>query len=331
MKKLLILICVTILIFPTFSQDTFSICAIDTVTGEVGSAGASCIDENAIAGGCVILSDVIPGVGVIHTQAYWNPTNQTIAHNLMVAGSSPQEIIDHMVANDVQNNPHIRQYGVVDLYEDSARCAAYTGVNTDDYKNHIIGPNYSVQGNILLGQQILDSMEYYFLNTEGELACKLMAALQGAKVIGADTRCTDDGVSSLSSFLRVGQVNDPADDLYLDLVVPSTPFGIDPIDVLQEMVDDWGGCVNIGVPLIDLDNVIKCYPNPSEGIVNFEFQSNVGSISIAIHNSLGKRITKETIIVEDSNSIQMDFPAGIYFYEVSGQNGISGTGKFIVH
>jgi len=56
----------------TYGQDTFSICAIDTVTGEVGSAGASCIDENAIAGGCIILSDVLPGVGVIHTQAGFN-------------------------------------------------------------------------------------------------------------------------------------------------------------------------------------------------------------------------------------------------------------------
>ncbi len=300
MKTILTLFLFCLLTVFANSQDTFSICAIDTITGEVGSAGASCIDENAIAGGCVILSDVIPGVGVIHTQAYWNPTNQTVAHNLMITGNSPQEIIDHMVANDVQNNPHIRQYGVVDLYEGSARCAAYTGINCDDYKNHIIGPNYTVQGNILLGQEILDSMEYYFLNTEGELACKLMAALQGAKVIGADTRCTDDGVSSLSSFLRVGQVDDPASDLYLDLVVPSTPFGIDPIDVLQEMVDDWGGCVSSGVGQKELNNRIKCFPNPSDGVIHFELESDViEHVTITIYNGLGELIITKNILKQN--------------------------------
>lgn len=332
MKNISTLILFCLLTIFTYSQDTFSICAIDTITGEVGSAGASCIDESAIAGGCVILSDVIPGVGVIHTQAYWNPTNQNVAHNLMIEGNSPQEIIDHMVANDVQNNPHIRQYGVVDLFEGSARCAAYTGMNCDDYKNHIIGPNYTVQGNILLGQEILDSMEYYFLNTEGELACKLMAALQGAKVIGADTRCTDDGVSSLSSFLRVGQPDDPADDLYLDLVVPSTPFGIDPIDVLQEMVDDWGGCVSSGMGKAKIKNSVKCFPNPSDGMVYFEFEADVvESVSIKIFNTVGELINTKTNIKNETASLQLNFPAGLYFYEVSSKVESLGRGKFLIH
>jgi uncharacterized Ntn-hydrolase superfamily protein len=250
----------------------------------------------------------------------------------MVQGNSPQEIIDHMVANDIQNNPHIRQYGVVDLFEGSARCAAYTGMNCDDYKDHIIGPNYTIQGNILLGQQILDSMEYYFLNTEGELACRMMAALQGAKVIGADTRCLDDGVSSLSAFLRVGQVDDPADDLYLDLVVPSTPFGVDPIDVLQEIVDEWGACVNTSVTLNDLNNIIKCYPNPSDGIINFELQSNIKEpVFITIYNILGEQVTKETKVLLEGSPIRMKFNTGLYFYEVSSKQETYGRGKFLVH
>jgi len=57
------------------SQDTFSIVAVDTVTGEIGSAGASCVGP--IGGvGAFILSDVIEGIGGIHTQASWNATNQ---------------------------------------------------------------------------------------------------------------------------------------------------------------------------------------------------------------------------------------------------------------
>ena len=34
---------------PLSAQDTFSIVAVDTVTGQIGSAGASCIDNSAIA------------------------------------------------------------------------------------------------------------------------------------------------------------------------------------------------------------------------------------------------------------------------------------------
>ena len=57
MKKITLSIFSWLLIANCFSQDTFSICAVDTVTGEVGGAGASCIDNSAIAGGVVIIND----------------------------------------------------------------------------------------------------------------------------------------------------------------------------------------------------------------------------------------------------------------------------------
>ncbi len=63
--------------------DTFSIVAVDPATGEVGSAGASCI------AGSIIISDMHPGVGAIHTQSYWNSQNQNNAHDLMEQGWSP--------------------------------------------------------------------------------------------------------------------------------------------------------------------------------------------------------------------------------------------------
>ena len=77
-----------------------------------------------------------------------------------------------------------------------------TGENCMDYKGHIVGNRYSIQGNILLGEHILTQMESSFVNTEGALADKLMAAMQGANVAGADTRCMEDSISSLSSFDR---------------------------------------------------------------------------------------------------------------------------------
>lgn len=238
---------VLILIFPMYgtSQDTFSIVAIDSVTGEVGSAGASCVGSSTTyPHGAAILSDVIPGVGVIHTQAAWHPGNQQYAHELMMAGYAPQQIIDSLVAHDAGSNPTTRQYGISDLNGGNPRSAAYTGVNCLNYKNHITGPGYSIQGNILLGQSILDSMETRYLNTPGSLADRLMAALQGAKVVGADTRCAPKGTSSQSAFLRVGRPANPADTLYCDLWMAYPQnfpglYPVDPIDSLQTLFDLW--------------------------------------------------------------------------------------------
>ena len=217
------------------SQDTFSIVAVDPNTNEVGSAGASCI------AGSIIISDIHPGVGVIHTQSWWNSNNQLNASNLMNQGFSPEEIINWLIENDVQNNPSDRQYGVVDLI-DGGRSAAYTGATCYDYKNHIIGSNYSIQGNILIGQSVLDSMESRFNNTTGSLATRLMQSLQGANVPGADIRCLDEGISSLSAFLRVAK-SDDNESLYLDINVNETSFNsfplLDPIDSLQTLFNNW--------------------------------------------------------------------------------------------
>ena len=217
------------------SEDTFSIVAIDPETGEVGSAGASCI------AGSIIISDIHPGVGAIHTQSYWNGANQNNASDLMDEGASPAEIIDYLINNDIGNNPSIRQYGIVDLFE-GGRSAAYTGENCSDYKGHILGDTYSIQGNILLGSEILENMENQFLNTQGDLSQKLMASLQGANIPGADTRCLDDNISSLSAFIRLAKQNDLNNDYYLDINVHNVEFvgyHIDPIDSLQTLFDTW--------------------------------------------------------------------------------------------
>ena len=224
------------------AQDTFSIVAVDLATGQVGSAGATCLDDDQIAGGAVIISDVIPDVGAIHTQSYWIPANQNAAHDQVVDnGLSPEALMAWLEENDAENNPAVRQYGMADLVSGVARAAAFTGANCFDVKDHIVGEHYAIQGNILLGEEILTQMEAGFLETDGTLAEKLMAALQGANVAGADTRCLDEGVSSRSAFLRVAYPGDDPDALTLDLVVSITPVGVEPIDVLQEEFNAWNG------------------------------------------------------------------------------------------
>ena len=214
------------------SQDTFSIVAVDTITGEVGSAGASCIP------GSMIISDVHPGLGAIHTQSYWNAINQDSAASLMGQGYSPQNIIDWLVENDAENNPTIRQYGIIDLI-DGGRSAGFTGENCFDFKGHKLGENYAIQGNILLGQSILDDMEAAFLTQYGTFEEKLMASLMAANVTGADTRCTPYGTPAISAFIRVADPDNSEDSLYMDINVNNAPLTLNPLDSLNVLYWDW--------------------------------------------------------------------------------------------
>lgn len=210
---------------------TFSIVAVDTITGEVGGAGASCI------AGSQIINDLIESVGAIHTQAWYLSGNQDNAHDLLAAGLDPDSILTWLYTYDVQSRPDWRQYGVVTL-AGSGASAAFTGIATDDWKGHLTGPGYSIQGNILLGPQIIDSMEFVFLNTDGPLEERLMAALEAAKVPGADTRCLANNKSAISAFIKVVRPGDGGTP-YLYEVINSTSGSTEPIDLLRVAYDAW--------------------------------------------------------------------------------------------
>lgn len=304
------------------AQHTFSIVAVDSVTGEIGSAGATCGDTITWPGslGAMLISDVIPGTGAIHTQAYYNETNQENAHQLMLDGNSPQEIIDWLVDNDAQSAPAFRQYGIVDFNDGSPRSAGWTGNNCDDYKNHVLGPNYAIQGNILLGQVVLDQMEENFNAIEGPLHEKLMAAMQGANMVGADTRCTVEGTSSLSSFLRVAQPDDSADDLWLELWVGATDEGVEPIDELQDMYDEFFA---VGINGFNIDAEVKISPNPVEsGMITIEYRG-VTPDFVKLSNISGVEL-KARKVRGLKNKLHLDIgdlPKGV-FMVMSYKNGV---------
>jgi len=156
----------------------------------------------------------------------------------MDQGYTPQDIIDWLVANDSQNNPTIRQYGIVDLI-DGGRSAGYTGENCYDFKGHKLGDNYAIQGNILLGQSILDDMETAFLTQYGTFEEKLMASLMAANVTGADTRCTPYGTPAISAFIRVSESDNSEDSLFMDINVNNAPLTLNPLDSLHLLYWDW--------------------------------------------------------------------------------------------
>ncbi len=318
MKYLTILFLLFFAIHNLDAQDTFSITAVDPSTGFVGSAGASCI------AGSIILSDVHPNVGVIHTQAFYRVANQNYARSLMLLGLSPQQIIDSLVANDEQNNPTIRQYGITDLVG-GGRTAGYTGVNTNNYKNHVLGVTFTVQGNILLGQRILDSMITRFTNTVGTFAQKLMASLQGAKVKGADTRCTSRGTSSISAFIRVARPTDPQNGPYwLDLNVNNTPTTRDPIDSLQTLFNQWqttGISNNQGI-YPENYSLEQNFPNPFNPNTTITFDiAKLSTAKLVVYDLTGREVAvlADNMFHRGRYSVNFDatgLASGVYLYKL---------------
>lgn len=333
MKKLSIFLLAILLVQCLYAQDTFSIVAVDSTTGEVGSAGATCLDVTTSGVSAIIISDVKPGKGAIHTQSYWSAINQQNASSRMNSGDSPQDIINWLTANDVQNNPSLRQYGIADLDANgSPRAAAFTGVNCLDFKDHRIGTNYAIQGNILIGQEVLDSMEARFLNTQGSLADKLMAAMQGANMPGADSRCLIEGVSSLSAFIRVAKPDDNANNLWLDLIVPSTPYGFEPIDSLQTLFDNWKAIVSNTTDIETSD--IRIYPNPIQEYFFVELGNTLinQQIMISISNITGqtihqRQVNGQSIVRFDSAILKNN---GVYLISILDEEGLLLNTKRIV-
>jgi hypothetical protein len=85
---------------------------------------------------------------------------------------------------------------------------------------------------------IIDTIKNVYLRTPGPLADRLMRALEAAKIIGADTRCASRNTSTQSSFIKVVRIGDGATP-YLLKIVPDTPSGTDPIDVLRVQFNSW--------------------------------------------------------------------------------------------
>lgn len=317
-KILITLYLITFVVINLKSQDTFSIVAIDTITGEVGSAGASCVNLNGWPGmSDDFLGELFPDVGAINTQAYYLEANQVNARNRMNLGDTPGQIIQWLINNDVSGQPEKRQYGIVAFVDGSPESAAHTGEETDDYKNHVLGHNYSIQGNILLGQLVLDSMEANFLNAEGDLACKLMAAMQGANMIGADTRCTSNGSSSLFAFVKVAQPDDEfGDPSFLLSLRTANGDGIEPIDSLQILFDEVHTCIYTDIFSKDnFDSHFLLYPNPIEDMVNIEVLK-AGSYDLEIVDIMGNQVVNRKLV----DKIELDIsylPVGIYFVRIT--------------
>lgn len=333
MKKLYTFLLCCLLSSSIYSQDTFSIIAVDPATGEIGSAGASCVTGVGAAGIIDIITKILPGRGGVNSQAYVCIPNVNLNNAIeqMDMGATPSEIIDFLIANDAcssQNfDPEFRQYGIADFDENGdPRTAGFTGNMADDYKEDRQGSTFSIQGNILLNQTVIDNMEANFNNTMGNLADKLMAAMQGANFAGADSRCLAAGTSSTTAYLVVYKENDAPNDPYLRLNVGQQASGVEPIDLLQEAYNTF-----LAVGENELQQKIQLFPNPATSTIKLSYNASVQLSQVEIFTVEGKKVySTQNFEQEHPNGlIQVStFTNGLYFIKLKDNSGES-TLRFV--
>lgn len=123
------------------------------------------------------------GVGAIATQAKTNIFYGINGLNLLKTGLSPQAALEAMLKEDP--NRESRQVIIIDR---EGRTTAFTGKETVGWKGHLVGEDYVVAGNMLVGNQVIEAMAQTFKNSEGELAEKLLKALEAGQEAGGDKR-----------------------------------------------------------------------------------------------------------------------------------------------
>ncbi len=308
MKKIYTLIISTCLLcISTQAQDTFSITVADSSTKFLGSAGASCIANS------IIISDIVEGFGVIHTQSFYISSNQQRARQYMEQGFSPVEVLQLTNQSDAQADSTRRQYGIADLM---GRTAAYTGDSCLNFHKHITGQQgsmfYSIQGNILLKESVIDSMEAFFRRTPGSMEDKMMAALQGANFPGADSRCLDSvrGLKkpAISAFIRLGKPGD--DGTYdLDLNVPNTKAAQNPIDSLQKLYDAYKLAASVSNKNAGNNRELTVYPVPAN---NFLEASLPFATMYELYNYEGKKVVSQAANGKYTKINTENIPNGLY-------------------
>ena len=176
-------------------------------------------------------------------------------------------------------------------------------------------------------------MEARFLSAEGCLSDKLMAAMQGANVRGADTRCWGEGVSSKSAFLRVAAPDDVYNELSLDINVAGTDWAVEPIDVLQERYDNWKSNNSNDCLLSSIDQLMhdefSLYPNPVNDQLNISINAHLPEAEIQIRDLAGRPIMKVHNVKVENQINLSGLDSGLYLISLMSENAVVNTQFFV--
>lgn len=244
------------------ARATWSIVAVNMKTGEVCIASATCIEDFDLQSVIAVL-EVGKGAAACQSAVDQTGKNRLVIWNEMQAGLTPGQILTRVLAQDTGFQS--RQYGIVTF---NGFPATFTGTNDGQAAYGIAGEcddiRYAIQGNVLTGVAVVYNAESKLLSTPGDMSQKVMAAMEAARVMGGDGRCSCDfshptqcgsppphfTYSSFTTFIAIARAGDTdgpcgvdtgcaAGGYYLDLKVISNPFGNDPVLELEQRYQRW--------------------------------------------------------------------------------------------
>jgi uncharacterized Ntn-hydrolase superfamily protein len=201
---------------------TFSIVARDPATGDMGVA----VQSHWFSVGSVVTWGEA-GVGVVATQSFVDPGYGPRALELLHNGVPAAEALKRLLDADGQRD--VRQVAIVDA---AGRVAAHTGVNSIASAGQHIGREYSAQANLMANDRVWPEMSAAYEATRGDLADRLLAALEAGQKAGGDIRGMQSAALLIVKAKSSGRPWATGDRLF-DLRVEDHP---DPIGELRRLV-----------------------------------------------------------------------------------------------
>ena len=200
---------------------TYSIVAVDPDTGAIGAAVQSRV---AACAATVLHADA--GVGAVCTQSFALKAYGPRLLARLRAGEAPDTALAALVAAD--DEQAVRQVGVIDA---QGRTAVHTGASCIAEAGHRVGDGYSAQANMMARSTVWDAMGEAFEASTGELALRLLAALDAAEAEGGDVR----GMQGAGLLVVSGERDDHPDTTFVhDLRVDDHP---EPLRELRRLLD----------------------------------------------------------------------------------------------
>ena len=227
---------------PNFAH-TFSIVARDAQTGEMGVA----VQSHWFSVGAIV-PWAEAGVGAVATQSFVDASYGPLGLNMMKVGRSAPDALRGLLEAD--EGRQVRQVAMID---NEGRVAAWTGCNCVDSAGEFVngagnsgmpstesgcahpsymrvGKDFSVQANMMLNDKIWGAMAKGFQETKGDLADRMMAALDAAQAAGGDARGRQSAAIIVVKAKASGR---PWDDRIFDLRVEDNPT---PLKELRRLI-----------------------------------------------------------------------------------------------
>jgi uncharacterized Ntn-hydrolase superfamily protein len=147
------------------------------------------------------------GVGALSTQALVNPHYGAQALELLGKGLTAPEVVQRLIAPD-EGREH-RQLHVIDT---AGRIAQHTGGECVGWAGAVAGDGFSVAGNMLANEQVIQQTARAFHESRKPFAERLISALRAGEAVGGDKRGKQSAALLICSTEDYPELNLRVDD-----------------------------------------------------------------------------------------------------------------------